>query len=209
MTRRPKPSGHTLPDKGHPLGQRRVGGRALRPRWLVVCEGAKTEPNYFRQFLKAQVEVVGAGADPSQVVAQALRLKKAAHASRQPYDEIWVVFDRDDFAHFASAIQQALANGLRVAYSNEAFELWYVLHFHYLDTGVGRTSYISTLTECLGGSYKKNVLEMYTTLLPRQPQAIRHARRLWEVYQPDHHPDRDNPCTTVFQLVEALNALPD
>lgn len=131
MPRRPKPSGRALPDKGRPLAPRRVGGRVLRPRWLIVCEGEKTEPNYFRRFQKARVEVVGAGADPSQVVKQALTLQAQARAQKQPFDVVWVVFDRDDFAHFNAAIDQARAKGLQVAYSNQAFELWYLLHFCY------------------------------------------------------------------------------
>ena len=47
MARKPKPSGRKrLSDKGRPLGRRRVNMRPLRPRFLIVCEGSKTEPSY-------------------------------------------------------------------------------------------------------------------------------------------------------------------
>jgi hypothetical protein len=58
MARKPKPSGRKhLPDKGRPLGSRRVNVRPLRPRFLIVCEGSRTEPTYFRRF-RVNTEVV-------------------------------------------------------------------------------------------------------------------------------------------------------
>ena len=40
------------------------------------------------------------------------------------------------------AINDATANDLKVAWSNEAFELWYLLHFIFLDTAITRKAYI-------------------------------------------------------------------
>lgn len=51
-------------------------------------------------------------------------------------DETWVVFDRDrnderlnDEENYVKAIKYAEANKIKVAYSNDAFQLWIVLHF--------------------------------------------------------------------------------
>jgi len=58
MARKPKPSGRKrLPDKGRPLGRRQVNTRPPRPRFLIMCEGSRTEPNYFRRF-RVNTEVV-------------------------------------------------------------------------------------------------------------------------------------------------------
>jgi len=57
---------------------RRVNVRELRQRFLIVCEGEKTEPNYFNSFRvpKAVVEVVGVGMNTVDLVRKALDLKQ-------------------------------------------------------------------------------------------------------------------------------------
>ena len=61
------------------------------------------------------------------------------------FDRVWVVFDRDDFNDFNEAIALAERKGYKAAWSNEAFELWYLLHFIYLDTAISRADYIKKL----------------------------------------------------------------
>jgi len=125
---------------------------------------------------------------------------------KDDYDQVWCVFDRDDVPaeQFNAAMQLAEHLGILVAYSNEAFELWYVLHFQYLDTAISRDDYKTQLTSHLGVAYCKNDPDMYSTLLSKQGDAIRNARRLYEQYSP-HRPEQDNPSTTVHLLVDALN----
>lgn len=203
MTRKRKPSGRRLPDKGKKLGMRPVNRREMRPVFLIVCEGEKTEPNYFRSFrVNADVEVVGTGRSPLGVVEHAKESGK-----KREYTEIWVVFDRDDFSaeEFNNAIRNAEQAGFGVAYSNQAFELWYLLHFDYHDTALSRNRYQDILTQKLGREYRKNDPTIYYELEDRQPGAIRNARRLLESYLPDHNPAKDDPCTAVHTLVERLN----
>jgi len=38
------------PERAHGRTGRRVGTREVRQRFLIVCEGEETEPNYFRAF---------------------------------------------------------------------------------------------------------------------------------------------------------------
>ena len=202
MARNPKPSGRKLADKGKRPGRAAIETRTPRPRFLIVCEGEKTEPNYFRGFrVNVDVEVVGAGMNTRSLVAHAKEC-----AAKDSYTETWVVFDRDSFPaeHFNAAIELAKQEGFGVAYSNEAFELWYVLHFNYLDNALHRGQYIDILTQKLGRKYKKNDPTLYETLQPRQADAVRHARRLGQTYQ-QHHPAQDNPYTAVDELVVALN----
>jgi len=207
MARKPKPSGRKrLPDKGRPLGRRRVNVRPLRPRFLIVCEGSKTEPNYFRRFRAntevVDLEVIGLGDNTLSLVQRTCELMR-----QDDYAQVWCVFDRDSFPaeRFNEALNQARQRGIQVAYSNQAFELWYLLHFDYHDAALSRTLYQQMLTQRLGKPYRKNARDMYDLLKERQPEAIRNARRLLDSYGPDHNPERDNPCTTVHQLVEELN----
>jgi len=102
-----------------------------RQRFLIVCEGAKTEPQYFERFRVPGlvVKVEGVGMNTLSLVEEAVKLRE-----EDDYDQVWCVFDKDDFSidQFENAIHCAKENGMYVAYSNQAFELWYVLHFEYL-----------------------------------------------------------------------------
>lgn len=200
MTRKPKPSGKEF---GTKLSERPVNDRSLRPKFLIVCEGEETEPNYFKGFhVNAPVNPRGEGYNTLSLVERACKLRQ-----EDEYTEVWCVFDRDSFSaeQFNAALEMARKEGIKVAYSNEAFELWYLLHFAYYDTAISRHDYCAKLTEWLGRQYCKNDTEMYNLLEDRQPEAIRNAQRLLDTYGAEHNPEKDNPCTTVHLLVQELN----
>jgi hypothetical protein len=96
--------------------------------------------------------VQGLGENPSKLVQSAKELKK-----QEDYDQVWCVFDRDSWTveDFNNAILNCNAQGFKVAYSNEAFELWYVLHFEFLNTGIPRRDYLRKLTSLIGREYRK------------------------------------------------------
>ena len=182
---------------------RKVNTREIKQKFLIVCEGEKTEPNYFRSFRvpKVVIEIQGLGYNPSKLVQEANDLK-----SQDDYDQVWCVFDRDDWTKedFNNAISSAKKYGFKVAYSNEAFELWYVLHLEFLNTGIPRDDYIKKLTSLLGKKYQKNSKTIYDNLLDKQDTAFKNAKKLLEEYKPSQ-PEQDNPSTTVHLLVEQLN----
>lgn len=110
--------------------------------FLIVCEDQKTEPEYFSQFINLfppktlYLKPIGVGRDPLGVVERAVDEKEDLSIEiRKTIDYVWVVFDRDD-AHldkakrerFDNALNKAKRNKLKVAYSNEVFELWLLLH---------------------------------------------------------------------------------
>lgn len=175
---------------------------------LILCEGEKTEPNYFNGFKKdyrlTNVEIRGLGCNTDSITQMAID-------ERKNYAQIWCVFDRDSFTkqNFNRAFQmiQKYPN-IKIAYSNEAFELWYLLHFNYYNTGMSRTQYKATLTSLLGEKYKKRSVDMYDKLLNRQDVAIKNAKTLLEIYSPIN-PETDNPSTSVYKLVEELNKYKD
>ena len=187
---------------------RTVGSRgAPKQSFLIVCEGTRTEPNYFKAFRvrSATVEVKGSGYNPRSLVEYTKNLVKSYEKDGFHFDQVWCVFDRDDFTStFNAAIQKAENLGYYVAYSNEAFELWYLFHFIYFDTGISRYDYIEKLNQHLGYKYEKNSREMYYTLLENQDNAIRHAECLLQNYS-QRNPNRNNPSTTVHKLVQELN----
>lgn len=174
----------------------------VRQRFLIVCEGEKTEPQYFERFrvpgLVVQVE--GVGMNTLSLVDKAKKIRAEGE-----YDQVWCVFDKDDFPidQFENAIHQAHSEGMRVAYSNQAFELWYVLHFEYLHSAINRQTYMEKLDGHLNFKYRKNDPNIYQILLCKRESAIRNAQRLINEYGPSH-PGIDDPSTRVHELVISL-----
>lgn len=204
MARRQRRHNHR---KGGSRGysQRRMNEREVRQRFLIVCEGEKTEPQYFGSFRvpKHVVKVTarGFGISPCRLVDKAVKLRQ-----EDEYDQVWCVFDRDACGDddFNRAIQRATNVGVQVAYSNQAFELWYLLHFHFYNTPMHRKDYEEKLNGLLLRSYCKNAPDMYEQLYFRQADAIQNADRLLKEYSP-RNPAADDPSTTVHLLVQALN----
>ncbi|MDY6804625.1 MAG: RloB family protein [Cyanobacteriota bacterium] len=201
-----------ISDRGYLDRNKTVATREAIELFLIVCEGEKTEPNYFQSFPLPQyaIDVRGLGTNPQNLVRKALKISR----EEGEYDSVWCVFDRDSWKadDFNGAITYAEKNGIKVAYSNEAFELWYLLHFDYRDTAMSREDYKSALTEKLRKAglisskerYRKNSENMYEMLEKKQSKAIQNARTLLKQYNPPSPAD-DNPSTTVHLLVEQLN----
>ncbi|MBN1828357.1 MAG: RloB domain-containing protein [Deltaproteobacteria bacterium] len=189
---------------------RRENTRPIRDRILILCEGKKTETNYFRNFSEkidlVEVEVKGTGANTASLVEEAIRLRQDAETGGRPYNQIWCVFDRDSFppGNFNRAFSLAYNNHIRIAYSNQCFELWYLLHYHFNDAAIDRHKYGKMLSKYIGRKYRKNDEGMYNLLKAQQAVAIRNAERLLGRYH-RCNPEKDDPSTTVHKLVNALN----
>ncbi len=202
--------------KRHSCRDRRIGIREELQRFLIVCEGEKTEPNYFKAFKAVlprrviELEIHGEGRNTLSLVEKAQELRDRGLRSGSSFDQVWVVFDRDSFPadDFDNAISKAEANDIQCAWSNEAFEFWYLLHFEYRNSAISRQEYQQILTHRFGEEYKKNDERMYrkTCDPAKQNQAIEWARRLHDDTLKRRIPfSRANPGTTVFKLVEQLN----
>ena len=95
-----------------------------------------------------------------------------------------------------------------VAWSNPCFELWYLLHFRYQNTGTDRDLIKGQLASALGLDYDKSDPNLFSLTIAKLPDALRNARRLHNDFQEQgHSPDKSNPCTTVYQLVELLEGM--
>lgn len=186
---------------------RRTNFREVRKRYLIVCEGEGTEPWYFKNFrhkfrLPIQVKIFGEGKNTISLVNRAIEIIKT---DSWKYDQAWCVFDRDNFPKrdFNEAIYVAQKSGIKVAYSNQAFELWFILHFQYLDVPQSRRRLCEILEKNIGKRYSKSNPNFFELLVPQIEPAIKHAERLLQSYRPQH-PETDNPSTTVHLLVREL-----
>lgn len=200
---------------------------------LIICEGEKTEPYYFKSFPASTVNVrtIGTGKNTVSLITEATNLWKDFAKEGFIYERLWCVFDKDDFpAQNYNKAFETIKNEqkklnrtykkktgreikINIAYSNEAFELWYLLHYIYFDTKISRSKYILKLKALMGKDYKKNDPEMYKRLkkiaettngVNGQLFAIRNAKRL-RANIPKEQWHNQNPSTTVDCLVEELN----
>lgn len=199
--------------------KRKENVREKLVRFLIVCEGTKTEPHYFEALIKnyistvREVTIEGEGRATVALVDRTLEIKQELERKNaMSFDRVWVVFDKDDFDDFNDAIKKANKLGFHSTWTNEAFELWYYLHFEYLDTGIGRADYIKKLEEAfkekLGDShfeYKKGNPDIYSLLQQygREDLAKRFAQQLRGLYTGTDYAAH-KPCTMVDKLVEEL-----
>ena len=191
--------------------RRRSYSREVKQSFLIICEGVNTEPDYFNAFrlTSANVKAVGRGVNTIGLVTEAIRLRHEEERKGHKYDQCWVVFDKDDFpdADFDGAIRLAESNSFKAAYSNQAFEYWFLLHFHPFEGQMHRSQYSSKLTSLLGIPYSKQSGSeslIYGLLAPRQTQAIANAKNILDSI---NHlpPSKRESSTTVHLLVEELN----
>lgn len=198
---------------------RKIDTRSKRVRFLIICEGEKTEPNYFKALIADQSSVVrevyieGEGCATIALVNRALEIKKELEKENGfEFDRVWVVFDKDDFQDFNDAIDLAKKYKLKTAWTNEAFELWYYLHFEYLDAAIGRWDYIKKLQKMIrkktgnvSFKYRKNDPSFYSVLKTygNEKLAIGFALRLRKLHNGTDYASQ-NPRTEVDLLINEL-----
>lgn len=197
--------------------RRRSAFRSFRESFLILCEGENTEPYYFNAFRLSTARVralpVTSG-DAMAVVKAAIKRQRAELEKGNEYDHYWVVFDKDATPsdQFNAAIALAESKGFQVAYSNQAFELWFLLHFDYVSGPLHRNQYADRLKVLIGfpyGKQKETARLMFQVLFDRQQLAIENARRLYTQFADEHNqhnPAEEESSTTVFQLVENLRS---
>lgn len=198
--------------------------RPPAPRILLVCEGEKTEPIYFRDMVQAwklgkQVEIgKNDGSSPDKVVARAEELYALAQQEGDAFDEVYCVFDRDAHERFKDAVArlntlQNAGQPLSGIVSVPCFEFWLLLHFGYTDKpyaskgnkSVGNVV-VSDLKKKPGfARYDKGMVGVFKLLAPNLGQALKHAPQL--AAHPIGHDTHPNPSTQVHVLVNRLKAL--
>lgn len=186
---------------------------------LIVGEG-QSEKLYFESFpvLTLTVEAIDLGGQSKLKLIDAT--EDIINNTDKKYDEVWCVFDMDvksgekEFADFDNAIESGKAKGYNIAYSNDAFELQFYLHYNYTDQANHRQFYYNALSQLWSCNYEKNgkSYEFCQNIYERlkndkkasQEEAIKRADKLYtEQIQVEYH--KQNPVTLVFELVKFLN----
>lgn len=207
--------------------ERKKGQRASYDRILIVSEGSKTEPLYFKEIRAAhrlhtanvEVQPSKLGTEPIQVVQYARDLfehgdiHKTIH--RRAFEQVYAVFDRDDHRTYFDALTLAASlNGklrndakqpvvFRAIASVPSFELWLLLHFEDVQHPLHRDDVMRRLKQHIPG-YEKGAGGSFATTSDRRTIADTRARRL--AARSTAFNDIE-PYTDIFQLVALLESL--
>jgi len=116
--------------------------RVIKNRILLLCEGGKTEPCYFKgiresdnfKYENSTMELIIHDIKKNtakELVHEAIRLIKEAKKEHDPFNSAWVVFDKDGYTKHPEAFDTAYSNKVRIAFSSISFEYWILLHLKY------------------------------------------------------------------------------
>ena len=210
---------HRRKAKTAALLKRRKAKRSSYDTVLIVCEGEKTEPKYFRaliddlQLNTANIIIADntAGSSPRSVVEFALR----EYNKDKEYDRVYCVIDKDRHVTYAAALDMIRRARLHkdhtitAATSVPCFEFWLLLHFTYttrsFDTGPGSicANVISDLENYIP-RYSKGDDNIYQATKDYIGTAITNSKR---VIRHCDAAGTDMPSTKLHELVEYLQRL--
>jgi hypothetical protein len=186
----------------------------------MVCEGKKTEPNYFEEIRQkarlsnAHIHVLGSnfGTDPISVVryAEEVFVEKGG-----AFERVYAIFDRDDHQNYEAAISMATAKSgalindekepviFQAIVSVPCFELWLLLHYVSVTAFVPRDRVLRQLREHISG-YEKGMTGVFTLLESVLRDALTRAKRL---QSRNSKIPGDELYTDVHELVELLTSI--
>ncbi|MDO9517932.1 MAG: RloB family protein [Methanosarcinaceae archaeon] len=194
--------------KEHP---RKTGTRARHKLLVIVCEGEKTEPIYFNRYKEGRpglsIEIPNTSdTDPKKLVKFAIRQIENYDLDLKNGDDIWCVFDCDNNpnTHILSACKNA-GKRVKICLSNPSFELWYLLHFAYIESPLTNPVLMEQLKRKING-YKKNE-DYFDLLKSNRETAINNAKKIHKMHKSngiDLFSTESNPSTHVYKIVEEI-----
>lgn len=213
--------------------KRKEGSRLAQPeRYLIICEGKKTEPYYFEGIKKRiekkydkrineriKLKVKGTGRNTLSLLDYAKAIVEQERKQSRMYEHIWLVYDLDDFpldnfdntAYSVGSMNENNNTSTKwhVAWSNQCIEIWFLLHFNYYNSDIHRAKYFEKLSEIFKDysvdKYEKNNEDIFEILIKygNLEDAINNAKRLCKENE-GQSPSKMTPATKVYELVERL-----
>ena len=198
----------------------KIESKKLAPaNYLIICEGKKTEPNYFNGLKKEinrkygkkidviipNIDIKGTGLNTISLIKYA---EKKVNQSNKIYGKVWVVFDKDDYPddQFDTAIKNCEYN---IAWSNPNFELWILSHFKKINRFISKDNILIELDKEFQknnlGKYMKNDSNLFNkiTLNKDFKKAIENCKEMEKINKKGK-PSKRNPMTKVYKIVEEL-----
>lgn len=193
---------------------------ALKPRIYILCNGELAEPQYFQDFknhLRSHNIIVRYKKEfrkkaPWDFIEAAITFKKEEQSdgkfSPEDNDQMWCVLDVDNYwsdneQKFRNAISRAKKEAMKIAWSNECFEFWFLCHFAHYNSAIPRSDYHKKLGKHFKdkklGTYTKNMKGIFNVLEPWQQTALQNAAKLFKA-----EAIQQNPSTAIHLLAGEL-----
>ncbi|MDI9364586.1 MAG: RloB family protein [Flavobacterium sp.] len=224
------------------------------PTFIIFCEDEVSEPLYFKYFETQLIKINTVAGQKSKIenvfkaITHCVSEELMEIIDNQPVlkndeTQVWCVFDRDKEetidkqllgnTSFNESIETAKARGIKTAWSNDAFELWILLHFEDIEPNIenykSRKIYYERLTEIFKAidnpnehlqkvlkyqqfNYKSSLKQknnflfiVRDTIVPNTNLAIKRAKVLEKYHANSVKPHNEkSPCTHVHYLVQEL-----
>lgn len=201
---------------------RREGSLPIGLNNLIICCGVRTEKNYFNNIAmiikRNYPKQTGINFDiePDPVDPQKMAKHLSNRKDLSSYQHIWVVFDKDDFEkdNFDNAVQivnernKKHTKKFHALWSNECIELWFLLHFEYMNADITRNQYFEKLGRYLGASYEKNDKDIAVKMMlagGKLENAVKNANKLQKINS-GNTPSNCKPATNVVEFFEFYKA---
>ncbi len=185
-------------------------GRNREPysKILIVCEGKKTEPNYFNglknryRLNSTNVKIVGEGATPSKIVERAEELYGEEKNEGDPFDKVYCVFDKDAHSDYNKSLNKlSQKRDFYAINSVPCFEYWLLLHYRYTTGQYEKANSVIQDLKTYIRDYDKGYKNIFEVLKNKVETAKSNAKKSIRYSQ---EAGTDNPSTKVHILVDFL-----
>lgn len=186
-------------------------------RGLILCEGY-TEENYFkgllsqakhrRKFASISVEIYKPkNNSPVGLVNKAKEEIKIAKHEKNPYNFIWVVFDKDGHAKISDAFEIARESNpeIKIAFTVPCFEFFVLLHFE------KKTKPYKTCDEVISQIKKQNYIvdyektaNIFEILLPNMDNGLNNSEWIINQFKDEIDNDKHLYDLSVYSNVHDL-----
>ncbi len=206
--------------------------KQLKPRILILVEGIETEVKYFNAFKKSDkfkrnLDAVNIDIykpkdhSPKGIATEAKHKIKFANNEKYPYQEFWLVLDRDKHSKIAETFNEVLTHNnnkkikIHIAFSNICFEYWILLHFDQTSRPFNRCdenknhepNVIAYIKKNHEPNYNKSTYNFLQLIETKLETAIKNAiwlekRNETELIKSPKH--EINPYTDVHYLIDKI-----
>lgn len=182
-----------------PFSQRKSQNKPPRKRFVIICEGARTETDYCNHLLQewrsrfkkvdnyVSIEILGpeaaGGNEPENLIEYAIDTLRETEKARRIWDkssQIWCVFDVEAEGgrkNLTNSVSHAKAKKIQLVISNPCFELWLYLHHQYCDTAFTDGKSMKAHLKKWWSEYEKNAGK-FSALDELRGTATKNAKRL-------------------------------
>lgn len=194
--------------------RKEIKRKKVTQRILILCEG-KTEKLYLANLKSTlprdiqrdvDIDILQAkNSEPTNTIKEIKQKRNIAKQEKQPYKELWMVFD-DDNRKLKELFQNLAIENIFAAYSSISIEFWFILHFdpptkrHF--TNQEALSHLLKLKP----DYKKTSPNLWKEFEPHYQKSLKNAQWLRKQYENTDACNLINckPYTNMDQLTEKI-----